>query len=318
MGTTRIKVIDLSSDQKEIKTARKHAEKLTGAKKRAIKTSQKVTSTREAPQVQETVITQADIKQGQSVETELQTPGDALPTSETKTVSTISPVAAKKPAKAKPKGHKYILAKAQIDLQKIYSAKEALEILPKISYTKFDPTVEMHLSVVDKNVKAQIDFPNTIGPKKEKKYLVFSDQKPDTSNQKLQIIWGSQQSIEDLEAGKLKPGKDFDVVIATSKFMPQLAKVAKILGPMGLMPNPKNGTVAEDIQKALEAKQNDLHEFKQDPSAPIIHTKIGKLSLNQQKLLENFKAVVNGIGTGKIKKVTIATTMSPSIKVDFQ
>ena len=130
------------------------------------------------------------------------------------------------------------------------------------------------------------------------------------------IIWGDQQTIADIESGKVKPNRDFDMVLAQPKFMPALAKIAKILGPAGLMPNPKNNTVVENVLSALEETASATFEYKTDPSAPIVHTKIGKLSNKPQELEENLKALIFAIGPTKIKKAVITSTMSPGIKLD--
>src|SRR3989344_1594901 len=113
-----------------------------------------------------------------------------------------------------------------------------------------------------------------------------------------------------------KPGRDFEAVISTPQFMPKIAKIAKILGPLGLMPNPKNKTVTDDISQALN-KKDEGFTFKCEQQTPIIHTKLGKLSNKQEELEENLKALILAIGPGKIKNATLTSTMSPGIKLDI-
>jgi len=261
MGTTRIKVIDLSSDQK----------------KKVTKVSE------EKPEKK----------------------------AETKPVAAPA-VKPKAPTKVRTRGKKYREAAELIDKTQTYSAPKALELLRKVSTAKFDPTVEIHLNVADKNIRGKVSFPHSPGTKKEKKYLIFSEKKTDAKN----VIWGDQNSIAQIEEGKLKPQRDFDAVITSPKFMPQLAKVAKILGPRGMMPNPKAGTITDDPEKILAKSDEDSYEFTCDPTAPIIHTKLGKLSYKDAQLSDNLKALVLAVGQTKIKKAVIKSTMSPAIKID--
>ena len=294
MGTTRIKVIDLSSDQPEIKTARKHAEKLTAATK-----------------LKETKEPKKSKAPKETADQQPKTEEVAAPDKKSTAIPPKSSPAAKRSRHKA--GKKYQEASKLIDKSKAYGAKEALDLLSKTSPTRFDPTVEVHLNVNDKNLKGRVNFPHSIGAKKEKRYLVFSEKKTEGTKN---VTWGNQNSIAELESGKLKPGRDFDAVISTPKFMPQLAKVAKILGPRGMMPNPKAGNITDDPAKILSQKDDGYCEFKTDPTAPIIHTKIGKLSAKQEALEENLKALIGAIGPTKIKKAIIKSTMSPAIKLD--
>src|SRR3989344_2946380 len=325
MGTTRIKVIDLSSDQKEIKTSRKHAEKLagfakikkdSGSKGPLVQREEKGKSQRpETPDPEQKVDASSAPASTQTPKT---SPQQEISTEE-RTVNnekpTTSPPAKKQPLRHK--GAKYLAAKKIID-DKDYGAKEALELLPKASITKFDPAVEVHLNVTDKSIKARVSFPHTTGQKqKAKRYLVFSDLSSKTKAlEDKQIIWGDEKSIADIESGNLKPGKDFDILIASPKFMPLLAKVAKILGPKGLMPNPKAGTILDDPQKYFENAQSDTTDLKMDPTAAIVHAKIGRLSQSEKELEENLKAIIVAIGPAKIQKAILKSTMSPAIRLD--
>ena len=330
MGTTRIKVIDLSSDEKEIKTSRKHAEKITGA---AVLKEEK--KEKKKPQIpKEPAITEAaEVK---SEVTEEQKPQEKIFSK--KTISE-SPVA----TRHHHLGKKYHQAASLIDKNRFYPAKEAIELLSKTSFTKFDPTIEIHLNVVDKNIRGKVNFPHAVSKKKGKRYLIFDDKKPiaESTKKKLrtqkesttqtssvpsepsvpsvitnQIIWGDEKTIEEIAKGTLKPKRDFDQVISTPKFMPLLAKVAKILGPAGLMPNPKNGTITEDLTSVRNITSETSFEYKTDPTAPIIHTSLGKLSEKPQAIEENLKVLIASIGSTKIKKAVITSSMGPGIKLD--
>lgn len=292
MGTTRVKVVDLSSAE----TAEKKPKKT------------------QAPKV---------VAEAQEAELSNQTATEEISQNSSEVSQPKPEVEAKKPAKAKAKsktkvhthGAKYKKAASKIE-EKNYSAKEAFEILPQTSFTKFDPTVEVHLGVSEKNLKVNVTMPHLkTEQKQDSKYLIFADKKE--LPKEAQVIWGEEKTIKDIEDGTLKPGRDFTVVVAAPKYMPKLAKVAKILGPKGLMPNPKNGTVTEDIEKLFDSKNATVGmTIKTDPTTPVIHTKIGKLSQNSQELEANFKALVTGVGIAKIKKATITTTMGPAINLD--
>lgn len=311
MGTTRIKVIDLSSDQKEIKTSRKHAEKLTGVAK--IKKEPKETGRDLELQAPKTQIQ----PESQVVEIEAERPKQPSKLPKTKTPKTSA-------RETHHLSKKYRDAKKLIDSNRLYPPSDALELLPKTSFTKFDPTVEVHLNVADKTIHPRVNFPHPIGAKKEKRYLVFSDQQPAGSSKtkrasggnNQQIIWADEQTISQIENGTIKPGRDFDTVIAHPKYMTQLAKVAKILGPKGMMPNPKNGTITEDYKTAFSENADHSHELKMDPSSPIIHTIIGKLSAGPVNLHENLAALVSSVGANKIRKATLTSTMGPAIRID--
>ncbi len=310
MGTTRIKVIDLSSSEKEIKTSRKHAS-LAPLAKRAEKLAE-LEKLKKEVRPQNTTSEQAKILS-------LKNPGvpvqEQIETEFEQKVKTQKPKAtlSKKDIGHK-RGKKYLQAKQLIE-NRLYAKDEAFKLLPKTSTVKFDPTVEIHLNVTDKNIKGNLTFPYLKSQQKERKYLIFSDKKSET---KKQVIWANEKTVADIEKGILKPGKDFDTVVSTPKFMPTLAKVAKILGPKGLMPNPKNGTITEDIDKVLEGTgNNNLYAYKCDPTAPIIHTKIGKLSQKETELSENLKILVATIGPSKIINATLTTSMGPGIRLNI-
>ena len=311
MGTTRIKVIDLSSDKGEIKTSRKHAEKLSAVSKLKAAEGPLRPPSREAGLPSREAghfRAEKKSKQPEAIQPEAPKPK----TGETKQQS------------SKPKKHRHHLGKKYqqalqlVDRKKLYPLEEALDLLAKTSTVKFDPTVEIHLNVVDKNIKGKINLPHPQGKKKEKKILVFSDPPSKAlATAGKQIIWGDEKTIEDIASGKIKPNKDFNMVFSTPKFMPYLAKIAKILGPAQMMPNPKNGTVVENVQGAIENSADSSLVYKTDPTAPIIHTTLGKLSAKPKEIEENLKAIIFAIGPSKIKKATVATTMSVPIKLDI-
>lgn len=297
MGTTRIKVIDLSSDQKEIKTARKHAEKILTAnrsKEEDQKTPEAEVQTAETPDINPTE---------ETIENQ--------PEPKTETKQTVK----KSVSKTNHKNSANYQKAASLIEDKNYTLKEALELLPKTSFTKFDPAVEVHLAVSEKNLKATVNMPHLKAEKKTGEiYLFFGDKKQVKADN---VKWGDEKTIAEIEAGTVKPGRDFTILASSPSYMPKLTKIAKILGPKGLMPNPKNGTITEDFEKLLTSSTEPSGtSIKSDPSAPVVHTKIGKLSQKSEELEANFKALVNSIGLSKIKKASLTTTMGPSIKLE--
>ncbi len=159
---------------------------------------------------------------------------DSAPVEEVKVEEkkTEEPVVKKavKPGKAKPRSKKYQEIVKDLDRNKAYSLNEALELVKKLSYSKFESTLEAHINTIQTGMRGLVSLPFVTGRKL--KILAFE---------------GSDEVIEEINKGKV----DFDLVVTTPKFMPKLAKVARILGPRGLMPNPKNGTITEDINKAI-------------------------------------------------------------------
>ena len=311
MGTTRIKVIDLSSDEKQIKTSRKHAEKLTSAAKIKEDKKEKPATTEKSEEKR----TDTETTQTKTESTE-ETPPDTQESASSIKPSVPSVVAKKQSSHHH--GAKYLQAKKLIE-NKPYKVKEAIELLPKTSTVKFDSAVEIHLNVSEKNLKGNVNFPHSFGAKQKKlKYLIFTDLPSKAlATEGKPIIWGDDATTANIESGKLKAGRDFDSVIASPKFMPRLAKIAKILGPKGMMPNPKNGTITEDFEKVISNSGESGYAYKSDPTAPIIHAKIGKLSQKPSDLEENLKTLTMAIGLSKIKKATLASTMGPAIKLDI-
>lgn len=180
----------------------------------------------------------------------------------------------------------------QMDKNKHYDIEEAVELLKKFKKSKFDETVELHINVTEKGVSGQVNLPHGTG-------------------KKLNIAVADDKIVEEVENGKI----NFDVLIAKPEMMPKLAKVARILGPRGLMPNPKNGTVTNNPDEVIEKLSAGQVSYKTEPQNPIIHLAVGKVSFEDDKIEENIKSVVNSIGASKIDQVVLKSTMSPGIKI---
>ena len=185
---------------------------------------------------------------------------------------------------------------AQVDKNLDYTVAEALELVKKTSYTKFDGSVDVHVNLTaakkgEDAVRGTVTLPHGTG--RERKVVVIDD-----------------VMIEKIEKGFL----DFDVAVATPDMMPKLAKLAKILGPKGLMPNPKSGTVTPDVDKAVNELKGGKVEYKADTLGNI-HQAIGKVSWDVTKLAENFQTLVGALPKNRVKSVTIAPTMGAGVKV---
>jgi len=208
-----------------------------------------------------------------------------------KEVQTEKKEAAKKIVE-KVRGKKYQAAKKKFDNVKVYTATEAIKFVKETSYSKFDGTVELHMVVKKAGISAQVALPHQAG--KIKKIEIASD-----------------ATIEKLKTGKI----DFDILIATPEMMPKLVPFARLLGPKGLMPNPKNGTLVPDTKKAQGFSAGTV-ALKTEKEAPLIHTVIGKVSQDGKELAENLEAIFKAFGGGKqIDKAYIKATMGPSVKV---
>ncbi len=201
---------------------------------------------------------------------------------------------------------KYLEKAKDLDRNKFYPLPEALELVKKLSYSKFDGTLEAHVNTIQANLRGFVSLPFSSG--KKLKILIFG------SSAGLEgVISGNDETIEEITKGKV----DFDLIITTPQWMPKLAKVARILGPKGLMPNPKNGTIADDIKKAVESFQAGKTEYKTEPKAPIIHLALGKLGQPDEELTANVKTLLQTVGKTRIKKVTLSPTMGPGVKLDL-
>lgn len=196
----------------------------------------------------------------------------------------------KAPKKRSPK---YKESKAKFDPEKLFKTKEAIKLVKETSYTKFDGTVELHLVVKKQGISANITLPHSAG--KEKKIEV-----------------ASEKTLDKLDKGKI----DFDVLLATADMMPKLVPYAKLLGPKGLMPNPKNGTLIKDKKEAKSFGGNTV-TIKTERKAPLIHTSVGKVSQAQKELEENTESVLNGIGIRQIVKAYMKASMGPSVKLEI-
>jgi large subunit ribosomal protein L1 len=238
---------------------------------------------------------------------------------------------AKKPSKkpTRPKveraGKKFREAAKLIEKDKVYTLAEALDLATKTSPTKFDATVELHINLgvdprqADQNVRGTVGLPEGTG--KSARVAVISEE---DDEKKAKDAGADLVGAEKLLGALAKEQIDFDILIATPTQMPKLAKYARMLGPKGLMPNPKSGTVTTDVAKAVKEAKAGRVEYRVD-SAGIIHLGIGKVSFGPAKLASNANVVIEAIKSAKpaslkgsyIKSTHISSTMGPSIKTQI-
>jgi len=203
----------------------------------------------------------------------------------------------------------------------VMNINEAIEFVKKNCKAKFDSTIEVHINCdLNKDKQETVRFSLTLphGTGKSKKVAVMASTKITGADLEL-----SEDDVAKLEKGQIKPKSDFDILVVEPRYMSKLAKVAKVLGPAGVMPNPKNGTVTEDVQKAVELFKKGRAEIRTEPNGVVIHTVIGKKSFSTESLVENYQELMSALSlnkpqkaqTGWIKDVFLSASMSPSVKV---
>lgn len=191
-----------------------------------------------------------------------------------------------------------------------YSIEEAIQVVKDNSKEKFDATVEVHINLnLEKSQSVRFTTTLPHGTGKERKIAVLSSKTIPEADLSLK-----ESDIEDIEKGNLKPGTDFDVLITEPSFMPKIAKVAPILGPAGVMPNPKSGTLTSEVEETVKDYKQGQIEIRTEPSAPIIHTIIGKVSWDAQKLVDNFHTLITGIRQNKPQKAKVTWIDSVYVK----
>ncbi len=223
------------------------------------------------------------------------------------------------------RGKRYSDAEKLLEKGKVYEAKEAFKLIEKFPKAKFDETVELHVKLgvdskhADQQVRGTVVLPNGTG--KTLKVLVFAKgPKADEATQAGADFVGAEELIPKIEK---ENWFDYDVVVATPDMMGVVGRLGKVLGPKGLMPNPKSGTVTMDVAKAIAEIKSGKVEYRLDKTN-IIHLGFGKVSFGAEKLLENYNTVMEAIIKAKpvaakgqyIKTVAVTTTMGPSIYID--
>ncbi len=179
-----------------------------------------------------------------------------------------------------------------VDKKKLYPINEALELLEKLQRKKFDETVELHINTLTGSVSGNVTLPHGTG--KKTKVAVVTD-----------------GLIAEIEKGVI----NFDILVAEPQMMAKLAKVAKVLGPRGLMPNPKNGTITDKPEELVKKYEGGQINFKTEGKAPLLHLTVGKMSFGAKRLEENIETMLKAVKKPNIVSITLKSTMSPGIKI---
>lgn len=192
----------------------------------------------------------------------------------------------------KKRGKKYKSARSKIDKSKVYPLPEAIKLVKETSYTSFDGTMELHIVTKKEGFNTNVKLPHSTGKTKK---IEIADSK----------------TIEKLKKGKI----DFDILLSTPEMMQKLVPFAKLLGPKGLMPNPKNNTLIKEKKDAKKFSGNSIN-IKTERNSPLIHTIIGKVSQKEKELAENTLRILDAVGKKQILKAYLTSTMGPSVKIE--
>ena len=220
-------------------------------------------------------------------------------------------------------GKKFTAAAAQVQ-ERQYSIEEAIPLLQKVKFAKFDETVEMALRLgvdpkhADQMVRGTVVLPHGLGKSKKVLVIAGADKQKEASDAGADHV-GGEELVEKITGGWM----DFDAVVATPDMMRAVGRLGKVLGPRGLMPNPKTGTVTPDVRKAVQEIKAGKVEFRVDKTG-IIHAPVGKTSFATENLVANVHALVDSIVKAKpaaakgkyLKSVTVSSTMGPGIAID--
>ena len=223
------------------------------------------------------------------------------------------------------KGKKYLAALEKVELHKKYTLEEGIGKVKEIAFANFDETVEltMWLGVdprkADQLVRGTIVLPNGLGGKAKVVVVVAQGDKVREAEEAGADFVGGDDIVDKIKGGWL----DFDTLIATPDMMGKIGGLGKVLGPRGLMPNPKTGTVTMDVKKAIEETKAGKVEYRVDKTG-VIHSPVGKVSFDDEKLAENLKVLIGAVMKAKpttakgryLKKINLAATMSPGVLLD--
>jgi large subunit ribosomal protein L1 len=215
-------------------------------------------------------------------------------------------------------------ASAKLEKNKVYSLKEASSLVKEVNTTKFDSSVDLHVRLgvdpkkADQSIRGTVSLPHGTGKTKRVLVLCTPDKEAEAKSAGADFV-GLDEFIQKIEGGWV----DVDVIVATPSVMPKIGKLGKILGPRNLMPNPKTGTVTNDVAAAVNEVKGGKIAFKVD-KAGIIHASIGRVSFAPEKITENSQELINAIIKAKpatakgtyLKSVFMASTMSPGIAID--
>jgi large subunit ribosomal protein L1 len=215
--------------------------------------------------------------------------------------------------------------RSKVNKSDAYNSEQAISLVKQTASAKFNESIEAHISLnidpkyADQQLRTTVVLPHGTGKSIRIAALVASDKVTEAESLGIDVV-GSEDLVEDISAGKL----DFDLLIATADMMPKLAKLGRVLGPKGLMPSPKAGTVTSNLSNTVDEFKKGKLEYRADKTG-IVHISFGKADFTEEQLLENLKAFYNSVESNKptgvkgkyIKKFTICSTMGPGVLVDY-
>ncbi len=190
------------------------------------------------------------------------------------------------------RGRNYRTAKDKVVKDKVYGLSEAVTLLKELKYAKFDEAVELHMNTTQEGLRGEVSLPHSIG--KTVRVAIVDD-----------------ALLEKLADNKI----EFDILISHPSYMPKLARFAKVLGPRGLMPNPKTGTISPKPEEVAKKFEGGLMKWKGEAKFPLVHQMVGKISADNKVIEENVQAFVKAVGEANIKEIFIKTTMSPAVRI---
>src|SRR5205809_1658993 len=222
------------------------------------------------------------------------------------------------------RGKKFAAARQQIAADRAYSIEEAVPLVQKVKYSKFDETIDLSLRLgvdpkhADQMVRGTVVLPHGLGKTKKVLAIAGGEKQKEAKDAGADVV-GGEELVEKIQGGFM----DFDAVVATPDMMRAVGKLGKVLGPRGLMPNPKTGTVTADIAKAIREIKAGKVEFRVDKTG-IVHAPLGKMSFAADSLIANAHALVDSIVKAKpaaaqgqfLRSVTVSSTMGPGVKID--
>src|SRR5499427_7013722 len=222
------------------------------------------------------------------------------------------------------RGKKFAAARAQVGVDRTYSIEEAIPLVQKVKFAKFDETVDMSLRLgvdpkhADQMVRGTVVLPHGLGESKRVLAIAGGEKQKEAQDAGADVV-GGEEMVDKIQGGFM----DFDAVVATPDMMRAVGRLGKVLGPRGLMPNPKTGTVTAEIAKAVREIKAGKVEFRVDKTG-IIHAPVGKLSFSKDKLIENASSLIQAVLKAKpsaakgkyVKTATVCSTMSPGVSLD--
>ena len=221
-------------------------------------------------------------------------------------------------------GRKFTAARAQVAADRTYSIEEAIPLVQKVKFAKFDDTIDLSLRLgvdpkhADQMVRGTVVLPFGLGKSKRVLAIAGGEKQKEAQDAGADIV-GGEELVEKINGG----WTDFDAVVATPDMMRAVGRLGKVLGPRGLMPNPKTGTVTPDVSKAVKEIKAGKVEFRVDKTG-IVHAPVGKTSFTSQNLVDNASALIDSVVRAKpsaakgkyLRTVTLSSTMGPGVRID--